>query len=270
MAKLNEWYEDDLIDQDVFTLDDSLTQTKALNEAMGVSYTSMGQLSNWVRDAEKAENGAEWVGMPYPTDEDGNLVSVFGGYGIEPNYIAFLTPDIDEDKIPIALRVLDYAYTDEGSLYWNYGKQGVSWDYDENNEVQFLPLVTEDPDGQNDAVTKYAGAVWNGPCIQLTHFLHLKNTEVSIEANDIWYYSNVEQTYEDKLPPGFSFTLDEAREVANIETPISTYISECSSQFVTGEKSLDEFDEFVQNIYDMDLERLTEIYQAAYDRFMDR
>ena len=66
------------------------------------------------------------------------------------------------------MRVLDYAYTDEGHLYWNFGTKGVTWDYDENGEVAYTELVTEDPDGLNNAIAKYSGSVWSGSCIQAT------------------------------------------------------------------------------------------------------
>ena len=35
----------------------------------------------------------------------------------------------------------DYAYTEEGMLYWNYGDEGVSWEYDEDGVPQFTSLV---------------------------------------------------------------------------------------------------------------------------------
>ena len=47
-----------------------------------VSYTSMGQLNNWNKEEEAAGNEGTWVGIPYPTADDGSISSVFGGPGI--------------------------------------------------------------------------------------------------------------------------------------------------------------------------------------------
>lgn len=270
MVKLNEWWEAGLMDQDVMTLDDSLAQSKALNEAMGISFTSMGQMSNWIKDAEAAENGADWVGLQYPTDDEGNLSSVFGGYGIEPSSITFISSDIDDEKLPVAMRLMDYAYTEEGNLYWNFGTEGESWEYNDDGEVEYLPVVLDDPDGLNNAISKYGGSTWSGPCIQATRLLYLKNTEQSIKANDVWFYENEEQTYKDKLPAGVSFTADESTEILEIQTAISTLVSETAARFMIGEQDLDTFDDFVAQLNDMGLERLLEINQNSYDRFMAR
>ena len=41
----------------------------------------------------------------------------------------------------LCLQMLNYAYTEEGMLYWNYGDEGVSWEYDEDGVPQFTSLV---------------------------------------------------------------------------------------------------------------------------------
>lgn len=270
IAKLNEWWANGLLDQDLTANDDSMVQTKALNGVTGLAYTSMGQLSNWVNDAESAGNGAEWVGLAYPEDSEGNISSIFGGSGVNGNDITFISQDADEEKIPVILRLLDYAYTEDGNLYWNFGKEGVSWEYNDDNEVVYLPLVTEDPDGLNNAIDKFGGSTWSGSTIQATRLLYLKNTEVSIEANDTWFYTHEEEAWKDKIPAGVSFTADESTEMQDIQTPISTYISESAVSFTTGELSLDTFDDYLAQLESMNLARLLEIYQAAYDRFVAR
>lgn len=270
MAKLAEWWQAGLIDKDVITLEDPAVQSKALNGETGFSLTSMGQLSNWEADAKNASTGAEWIGIPYPTGDDGTLTSVFGGYGIGPDHVAVITKDCAEEKIGTALRLLDYAYTDEGSLYWNFGKEGTAWEYNDKHEVEYLPLVTEDADGLNNAISKYGGSTWSGSCIQLTRLLHLKNTETAIAANDTWFYENEKVTRADKIPPGLTMSVDETNESADLRIALETYVSETATKFITGEQSLDTFDDYVAKMKEMGLERVLEIYQTAYDRFQSR
>ena len=45
------------------------------------------------------------------------------------------------------------------------------------------------------------------------------------------------------------------------------YIEENLLSFVTGSKSLDEYDEFVETVKSMNIQRVIELKQAAYDRF---
>ncbi|MDL2318331.1 hypothetical protein LJC74_04490 [Eubacteriales bacterium OttesenSCG-928-A19] len=269
MLKLNEWWEAGLLDQDVMTMKDTETKTKALNGDMGISYTSMGQMSNWRKEADEAGNGANWVGLQYPTADDGSLEMVFGGSGIGV-VVSVISGDCPEEKIETAMRVLDYAYSPEGNLYWNFGKQGVSWDYDENGEPAYLPLVTEDPDGLNEAISKYGGSTWSGSCIQANALLYMKNTPESIAANDLWFYPNEEIAGKGRIPVGVTLTAEESDELINIEAFLSTFVPETAAKLITGEMKADEFDAYVEELNNNGLQRALELRQAAYDRFMSR
>ena len=268
MAKLNEWWKAGLIDQDVLTMTDTDAQTKALNGNIGISVTSMGQVSNWEKDADKAGNGAKWTGLQYPTGDDGTLSMVFGGRGIGGE-VSVVTTSCAEEKLETVMRVLDYAYTDEGHLYWNFGKEGVSWEYDSEGKPAYTDLVTKDPDGLNNAIDKYGGSTWSGSTIQATLLLYLKNTKTAVEANDLWFYPNEAVTTKHNMPR-VTFTVDESNRLAELNAPINTYVSETAVKYLVGEESLDTFDSFVAKLYDMGLQEVLDINQAAYDRFLAR
>ena len=269
MMKLNEWWEAGLLDQDIFTLDDTAAKTKALQGAMGISITSMGQMTNWRREAEEAGNGANWVGLQYPTGDDGTLSMVFGGYGIGTT-VAVVTSGCPDEKLETAMRVLDYAYTEEGNLYWNFGKQGVSWDYDADGNPAYLPLVTEDPDGLNDAISKYGGSTWSGNCIQATLLLYLKNSKESVEANDLWFYPNEAVTAKWKLPNGYTQTIEESDEINVYLNALQTYVQEQAAKYITGEAGPETFDSFVAQLDSMGLQTILQMRQQAYDRYLAR
>lgn len=77
------------------------------------SATSMGQLNNWNKEEEAAGNEGTWVGIPYPTADDGSISSVFGGPGIG-KHTTVITTTADEDTMKLCLQMLNYAYTEEG------------------------------------------------------------------------------------------------------------------------------------------------------------
>ena len=70
--------------------------------------------------------------------------AVFGGPGVG-KHTTVITTTADEDTMKLCLQMLNYAYTEEGMLYWNYGDEGVSWEYDEDGVPQFTSLVKDDP-----------------------------------------------------------------------------------------------------------------------------
>ena len=269
MQKLNEWWKEGLLDKDIMTMNDKIAQSKALNGKTGLSYTSMGQLTNWITDAKKANNGAEWAGLQYPTSDDGKLPMIFGGYGIG-TVVAVVTKSCPDEKLETAMRALDYAYTKDGNLYWNFGKKGVSWDYNKDNEVEYTKLVTEDKDGLNNAISKYGGSTWSGSCIQATRMLYLKNIKEAIEANNTWYNPNKDIAAKWTYPAAVTFKTDESNQLEELQNAISTYASETAAKFITGQQSFDTFDSYVKKLNDMGLEKVLKIRQDAYDRFTKR
>ena len=269
LEKFAEWWKDGLIDQDFLSVNDTIARSNAMNKKMGISITSMGQLSNWIGDARNQKTGAEWTGLRYPTGDDGTLVQVPGGEGIG-SVAAVITTSCPDEKLELVMRALDYAYTEEGSLFWNYGKKGVSWDYDADGKPAYLPLVTNDPDGLNNAIDKYGGTTWSGNCIQATALLYMKNTREAIEANDLWYYPNKEISWPNKMPNGMTLTADESTRAGELRAAISTFVDEAAIQFITGQANLSSWDSYVSRANSMGVPELLRIYQAAYDRYLSR
>ena len=272
VAWLNQLFNDGLFDQDNFSLDDTSIKAKIHNGECGISMTSMGQLNNWMKEATAAGSDENWVAIPYPTDDEGNISCIFGGLGIG-TWTSVVTKCADEETMKLCLRALDYAYTQEGFLYWNFGTKGVSWDYDENGEPAFTSLVNDDPD--TDPMIKYNGATWGSSCIQATKLLYLKNSQVAIDANDLWFYSvPAEVSSGWKWPSGTTFTVAESDELALIAANLGTYSSENFANFVTGVSDIN--DDSVWESYlaayetQYNAERVLEIRQACYDRYLER
>ena len=269
---LADLYKDGLYDQDNFSLDDTSIKAKVHNDEVGISMTSMGQMNNWNKERVAAGNEPVWIGIPYPTDDNGEISCVFGGKGIG-TFTAVITKCADEETMKTCLQMLDYAYTQEGFLYWNFGTQGETWDYDENGEPYFLPLVKDDPD--TDPMTKYNGATWGSSCIQATKLLYEKNSQAAIEANDTWFYSVPEEVSSGwKWPSGTTFTVEESDELSIINTSnIDTYTSESFANFVTGVKDINddaEWESYLAAFDNYNLARVLEIRQACYDRYLAR
>ena len=267
---LNKLWEEGLIDQDMMTEDDTTIKDKIHNDKCGISLTSMGQLSNWNSEREAAGKEAVWVGIPYPTGDDGTLSSIFGGPGIGTQ-TTVITKTADEETMKLCLQMLDYAYTAEGFLYWNFGKEGVSWEYGEDGEPQYTELLANDTD--TDPVTKYGGATWGATCIQATKLLYEKNSEAAIAANDIWFYPNEDVTSSWKWPVGATFTLDESDELSLIGQSIGTYCTESFANFLTGAQDIDDdaaWEAHLESLKSHNYEAIKEIRQDCYDRYVAR
>ena len=257
-----------LLDPDSFTMTDEGVRSKALNNEIGVSYTAMSQLTNFVADAEAQGTGAVWVGMEYPRTAPGAPTSMIMGGTTAMGMYSMITKECSEEEMITALKWLNYGYTEEGLLYNNFGTEGVSYTFDANGDIIFTELITEDEDGLNEAVKKYT-ACHSTPFagIQLERHVQLKNNAVSVEAVYKWIENTEVQKH---VVPGIALTADETIAYNDKLTPIRGYIDEMGLKFVTGEEDLADFDEFVKTLEEMGLQECLDIQQAAYDRFMAR
>ena len=270
LSWLNKLWDEGLLDQDFLSLDDTSIKGKIHNDMTGISITSMGQLNNWNKETEAAGKEPVWKAVQYPKGDDGTLSMVFGGPGIG-THTAVITKTADEETMKVALQLLDYAYTKEGFLYWNFGKEGVSWEYDAEGKVKLTALVTEDKD--TDPLVKYGGATWGANCIQATQLLYLKNSPISIEANDLWFYPNQDVSSHWKWPVGITFTLEDADELKLIGSSITTYCPEMFAAFVTGNQDVNDdavWNKHLETLKAYSMDRILEIRQGAYDLYLAR
>lgn len=273
----NKLWKEGLIDQDILTEDDTTIKNKIHNDKCGIAITSMGQLNNWNKECKDAGKDEVWVGIPYPKADDGTISSVFGGMGIGTQ-TTVITKAADEDTVKLCLEMLNYAYTKEGSLYWNYGTEGVSWEYGSNKVPAYTSLVTDDKD--TDPMTKYAGLTYYGPGIQATNLIYLKNSKTACDADTMWYnvwpddkQKNQSVTGGWKWPVGITFTTDEADELDEIAQNIPTYVNESYAAFLTGAKDINNDDIWKQYLNDLEtynLSRVLELRQNCYDRYIKR
>lgn len=267
MQQLNTWYEDGLIDPDSVTLDDDGMNTKTLNNETGTTVTAISQMSAWIQNADSAGTGAEWIGVSYPVAQEGDAIVATQMEDTVQNYVAAVTTSCSDENLPLALRWLDYGFTEEGYMYWNYGTEGVSYTM-EDGVPTFTDTVLNDPAGTRYGLDKYIGTQWAGISKQAEGMVKQKNAPESVAAVDLWVENN--EMTEHLMPYGVTLTTEESTEYSSLATSINTYASEMALKYLTGEESLDNFDSFVETLNGMGLERVLEIQQAAYDRFLAR
>ena len=71
------------------------------------------------------------------------------------------------------------------------------------------------------------------------------------------------------MPLTLSLTTAESEVVAQYATDLATYISEEIPKFVTGARDLATWGDFMTTVESMHVAELTEVYQAAYDRYFE-
>ncbi len=267
MSVLNKWYNMGLIDKDSFSMDNTAMRAKVLNNEIGVAYTAMSQLSLWSQDAEAENTGADWVGFSYPRTAEGEPTCIIPGNAQVKGFQAVITTSCSEEELITALKLLNYGYTEEGMMYWNFGTEGVSYTLNADGEPEWTDLVLNDPDGMTQGMEKYSGTSGIGISVQMARLVQLKNVEAA--ANAVWEWIDNTDAAKHRLA-GTAYTIDEETTYNDKYAALSTHINEYALKFVVGEESLDNFDAFIEELNALGLQEVKAIQQAAYERFMSK
>jgi putative aldouronate transport system substrate-binding protein len=161
-----------------------------------------------------------------------------------------------------AIRWVDYFYSDEGSLFFRYGIEAVTYTLDTDGEPQFMPEILNDPKGFMTALGKI-NLVPGGdnPTIitDKTDGVVASKLTKKVAAMMIPYIPK-----DHYLAP--SFNQDEMDEFIAITQDLYTYRDQAVTKFIIGEWSFDKWDEYCNTLDQIGLPRLEAIYQEASER----
>ncbi len=267
------WYENGLIDQNIFGNDSKATQTQLLNDKSAVAYGAIGSaIGTFTNNAKANENtnpDFKLVAVQYPVVNKGDEpVFINRSWDARTANQAAISGSCK--NVEAAVAYLDFWYSEEGNLLKNFGVEGVSYEM-VNGAPVYTDEIMKNPDGLSiaQALGKYTRA--SQPTvgkIDVRYYEQYYELQEQIDAMKLWnaYSDNAVSV----LMPPTTQTAEEAEELAILESAIKTYVEEEVTKFVMGTRDMSEWDAFVETVKGMDVERAIEIKQAAYNRYMAR
>lgn len=267
LETMHQWYSEGLIDRDLATLKFDQVNAKMTNGSAGATIGFTGSyMGTWMNAATATNPDYLLVAAPFPTVEKGAFPEfgyMSGQYSGRAS-TAITTSCKDVERVA---RLLDYAYGEEGHMFFNFGIEGESYNMVDGEPV-YSDWVMNNPDGWpvSQAMSAYIRGNTNGPFVQDYRYL-MQYYALDCQKNtpEVWN-SNIRKHV---LPP-ITPTSDESREMSAIVNEITTYRDEMALKYILGNESLDTFDEYVQNIKNMGLDRALEIQNGALERYNAR
>jgi len=268
LETFNRWYRNGLLDVNFLSMNQ---QQVAAKLTTGQSGASMGfaasRLGTWLT-AVNGNPDFDFVGTRYPVVRRGDI-PMFSqkDFPIQSNSgHAHVNPRAKD--IPGILRYLDFGYSEEGNILYNFGTEGVSFEWI-NGYPTYTDVVMNNPTlNRAQALSSHARSAYNGPFVQRREYFEQYGYSFPQQAEAIanWQITNVDRY---KMPPVIP-TPDESRELATIMSDINTYRDEMRNRYIMGVENLTTFNQYVQNIRNMGIERAIEIQTAALSRFRNR
>lgn len=275
---MHKLYAEGLMEQEAFTI----TGDEVTTKQQGDVYGSFGCGSApFVMANKDISYDANWAGLAgltsdFHKESEASIAS--------PVVNSILVAVNGNTENPEAMaRFIDYFYTDEGMLSATKGYEGVTLDMVDDALLGTKVPEMRVPEGfASGEEYRYKGAILNEALNLVERNIDRQamfesDSEVLQNPEFVAKYGwaarvldafKAEGVTGVDAYPVVSYTAEEVEERGPVYKDITTYLKQARAQFITGELDLDkDWDTYVNTLEQMNLGRLLEIEQAAYDRF---
>lgn len=277
---MNKLYSEELINQDAYSLDSSALQEMAKENKVGFVGTIGSILPALQEDKEFYYMPLGFIQEGY-TDHSSSTISRTGGAGN-----VLLAANAETENPEAVVKFVDYMFSVEGSISTGNGYEGITFAYNDicgqqvidHNEFWTAAGYESQEAYRNAVLALNATRIFISPYGSIYNLLDNVETD-QLLSDEVWAVCTVnalrelafrDETVEVHLQfPGLIYTDEEATERSSLYSDINNYINTSKAQFITGEMDIDaSWDAYIEKLNQMGLERILEIDQAAYDRYI--
>ena len=264
---MNDVYNSGAMNKDVYTEDGTVSKAKVQGSKVAVATHTMNALK-----ADVFASGEKEVALvPILTSE----------YYSEKHWMPFADSNFTStvvtsecEDLENMLRWLDSYYApmdnplnEEGTVWgisMSYGELGVDFELDV--EEGYFKILDHEGYDSTDAWTQ---ANSFGLSLGMYDWLYYDtkagNYESEALINEFFPYADKNHVYLANIP----LTEDEMLDYGDYWTDINNYVGEMTAKFITGELDIEtEWDNYVKELYNLNLQDVLDIYQTAYDRYI--
>jgi putative aldouronate transport system substrate-binding protein len=270
---MNELCEEGILDPSMFTMDSTQFTAMLDQETNVVGCVCVGGWGYWTNGLD-SENFQDYVLMAPMEGPDGTAYAAT--YDYSPNLYYNITKDCSDPEL--AMKVGDFFYRKDVSYTTRYGEEDVDWSTDEAITSEKVGLY-EDALGIPCSIaildnqwSKVQNKHWYHQCpnyLSSDDYRGLDSMQTGDDNRNAVLRATSYDLYYDAHPellPTLSYTEEEAEETASIATDITSYVSSSMAEFITGNRPLSDWDNYLEELNNMGLQQLIDTAQAAYDR----
>lgn len=269
LATYAKWYKEGLIDPEFATNNDKTFDAKASSNKAGAFYGFAGSgIGKYVPLAVPTIPEYQLVATPYPSLKKGEQVR-FLQKSKTATPLMYIT---SKAKNPaLAMAFLNYGYTREGYMLYNFGIEGTSYNWN-NGYPKFTDLILKNPNGLSisAAMLQYQRSASNPPSVQDPRYLEqFYPYKEQSEALKVWSaYSGSSVGANDPVLQGH-LTAEEASSISSAQAQIQTYVDEMLLKFVVGQQPVDDanFNAYLKQLKSLGIDNVLKTLQTSEDRF---
>ena len=265
LTMMNQWFSEGLIN-DMFLSNpyQSLVDVSPITTGkVGVWYGTAAQRMGNIIDSSEDPN-IRLTGVTTVT-KDGSQAHVGESGALLDNPMWSITTVCEEPEV--IAQYVDYVYSEAGVLLANYGVEGETFEY-VDGVPRLTDMVLNNPDYSYGAAMNIfvCDRMTPAPFIIDENRVRADYIQDQLDAIEVW--NNANDGLYNMPRSGVNLTVEESQDYNALYTDIETYMDENVVKFIVGDKSLDEYDDYVATLKQMGIEDCVAIEQAAYDRYL--
>lgn len=275
LSWLNELYSEDLINFENMQSRETnpfsdLNAGAAADGSTGYIFTNQPFGGEYSKMAEQnGDTACNWWPVQDVAEEKGATIPFYEEVNLKDMTSIAITTNCE--NVEVALQVLDFGYSYEGSLLYNFGFQKGSghdvetWDYDENGEPVFDEAALLDV---ADATNIASGVIATKDLAGIVFDTRL-SFSFGERENACFEAWGTNKNANNILGSATTLTAEENTDASAIYSDILTYVATEVLKFINGTLDVNndaDWDTYVSKIEDMGVAELTDIIQGAYDR----
>lgn len=254
---ISKWYAENLIDKEIYTRGWK-SRDKLLGDNVGGSthdwFGSTAQFNDMLKDSVPGMNLRAIVppnGKEYTIREE----AIINGAAISAK----------STKKEVAIKFLDFIFSEEGGRFMNFGVEGQQYDMVDSKPIFRDEVIHGEMTAIN--ILERVGACTRMPYRQDFWYEEQWLNESAKEGARMY----IDNNYLQEPFPVLSYTPEEKERLNEIMTQIKTLVSENTQKWVFGSQSIaDTYDNYIMRMQNMGLDEATKIQQAAYDRYLNK
>ena len=270
IARMAAWYDEGLLDNDWMQADKKSTQTDFVAGNCVLGYAPFGQgLGTYTQAMMEADPNfkEEYIQAAAPvTSTKGKnakfskMNNIFDQSGVS----AAISSQCK--NVEAAVWLLDWMYSEEGMICYNFVIEGVSYEMVDGKPV-YTDVIMNNPDGMSvaQALAAYTRTSTSGVGVQMEDYIEQyyaqDNQKTALELS-------MKTDMGEHMFPPCSVSEENQDRYTEIMSQVKTLSDEMEASFICGTTSMDEWDSYQQKLKDAGIEEAIAMMQQAYDNYM--
>ena len=270
------WYKDGILDNEFDTLSGSAVESRIMDGYSGAFFGYIGNaMGKYLSAKELTDKKFNLAGAQHPVKNKGDEPYFMSSVkSVSAPHVAITTSCSNPE---LAVNWMNNFYTNEGALLAQWGVEGLTYEIMEDGLRYFTDEIQNNPDGLSVFEAKAKHTRGYSTCPGVNIFLDSQEQkDLSIDqqytypqqVDALRTYSKYSENRKKTQVPDLEYDPKVASELSSLEFNINTYVYETVIRFITGDEPLSNYDKYLANLKKLKLDRVLEIKQAAYDKYM--